>query len=296
MASPIDAFVSGQYLAFWAQPNVDGLNFPRYISQAGQTLIDTGTGSIPSFLGATQQGFTLSTIMHGERVRGDFLGQSTVDIIYQGADIYLQWNSISFRPGSVQTMWPWGLLGNVGTLGRLGSVTGGTLFLAAAPLTTATGTPLIGQVVINALTARNAILAENLEQSLLFDNRLRTIPVRMRLLPFLSMTYQITNTSQYFTGTSIQPIPISTGFTGSNQTSAFMGLPYEGLPATQQSMQAELTSAPGNLFDPTVGTGIAGSGANVTLITQGLQGQISGGTQSGNPYSNFPLYSWYTII
>src|SRR5579863_7087560 len=108
MSAPVDAFVSGAYLLYYAQPNVDGLNFPRYISQAGNTIIDTGSGNLPSWIGSSNSGFTLSTIMHAEPIRGDIFGKSTIDTIYQGADVYLQWNSISFRPGSVQTMWPWG--------------------------------------------------------------------------------------------------------------------------------------------------------------------------------------------
>ena len=179
--SPLDAFVSGAYYGFYTQPILNAGNSVIY-NAAG--LSPANVPGIPSWIGATERGFTLHSSMHAENVEGDLWGQSTVDLIYRGGNMVLEWTAIAFKAGTLLPFWPWGQIGSMGTIGRLGSVTGGSMVLVAAPGSTAAGTPAIGQVVINALSAPNSILHENHNVSMVFDSRLRRLPIRMRLLPF----------------------------------------------------------------------------------------------------------------
>jgi hypothetical protein len=142
------------------------------------------------------RGFTLTTTMVAEPVEGDIWGGSVVDLIYRGGNMFMSWESIAFKPGVLLPYWPWNILGSMGTIGRLGSVVGGQLVMQAAPLTPAAGTPQIGQVVINSLTAPNAILAENFGAELSFDSRLRRTPIRLRLLPYMDKVVVFNNISQ----------------------------------------------------------------------------------------------------
>lgn len=185
MSSPLDAFVAGTYYSFYTAPAVDSINSTIY-NAAG--LTPANANGIPAWIGATERGYTLSTSMVGELVEGDIWGGSVADIVYRGGNMTLEWTSVAFRAGSVVPYWPWGILGSMGTIGRLGSVVGGSIVMVAAPFTPAAGTPAIGQIVINALTAPNAILHENMQSPIFFDSRLRKMPIRLRLLPFFDRT------------------------------------------------------------------------------------------------------------
>lgn len=182
----------GQYYAFYTAPLVAGDNFNPPIYNAAGLAPANGMG-VPLWVGATRQGFSLRTIMSAERVEGDIWGGSVVDLVYRGGNMFLSWDAVAFRAGSVVPMWPWNILGSMGTIGRLGSVVGGSMVLVANPLTPAGGTPAIGQIVINSLTAPNAILAEDFDSELLFDSRLRRVPIRMRLLPYFDHLYTISS-------------------------------------------------------------------------------------------------------
>lgn len=159
----------------------DGVNPPIYNAAGLAPAIAAG---LPSWTGASQDGFVLRSIMSAEHVTGDIWGGSVVDLIYRGGNMLMEWTSVAFRAGSVVAMWPWGILGSMGTIGRLGSVVGGSVVMVANPLTPAAGTPAIGQIVINSLTAPNAVFAEDFDASIIFDSRLRRTKIRMRLLPY----------------------------------------------------------------------------------------------------------------
>lgn len=198
MGAPLDAFVAGQYYCFYTPPNTVAAgpqNNPTSYTTRGSTgaVISAGTVGVPSWIGATHRGFTLSTQMVGEPVEGDIWGGSVVDVVYRGGNCRVSWEAIAFKYGSIVPYWPWATLGTMGTVGRLGSVYGGNLVLVAAPGTTAADTPAIGQVHLQALTARNAILVPNNTFDLVFDSRLRKVPVALQLLPFYSDLITVTS-------------------------------------------------------------------------------------------------------
>jgi hypothetical protein len=181
MSAPLDAFVAGNYFGFYTAPFVDTLNSTVY-NAAG--LTPANAMGIPSWIGATNRGYTMHSQMDAEIVQGDIWGGSVADIVYRGGNMTLEWDSIAFKAGSVVPFWPWGILGSMGSIGRLGSVVGGSIVLVAAPGTPAAGTPAIGQIIINALTAPNAILHEQYAAQMIFDSRLRKLPIKLRLLPY----------------------------------------------------------------------------------------------------------------
>lgn len=198
MAVPLDAFVAGQYYGFYTPPNTlaagtfntPGLTpagGPSYFyadSSGGARSFPSVSSATPLWIGATARGFTLKSSMSAEPVEGDIWGGSVVDIIYRGGNMHIVWDAIAFRYGSLVPFWPWSTIGTMGTVGRLGSVYGGGLVLVAAPGTTAADFPAIGQVHLQSISAANAILQENNAFDLVFDSRLRRVPVALRLLPY----------------------------------------------------------------------------------------------------------------
>ncbi len=287
MAAPIDAFVAGQYFTFYAPPNVDTINYPRYVSTTtGGGALDSGVGSVPSWVGMSRTGFTLHTQSTAEVVEGDALGGSVIDLIYRGGNVFLSWDAISFRPGAIVPSWPWAMLGSVGTLGRLGSAVGGTLFMAAAPLTPASGNPTVGQLIINSLTARNAILAENFRMDWLFDTRLRRIPVQMRLLPFVLGSYAVQPTGAFesFTQTSPSLLTRSDGATNASaQVTRTVGRPPAG-------------QGQDNGFGPLPATGAIASNLTTNPSLFSLDTNISTTTTGIQNFNSFPYFAWYVLI
>lgn len=190
MGAPLDAFVAGQYYCFYTQPVVSGFgsSTPTY-TEIGVTV--QPMAGVPAWVGASSRGFTLTSTMVAELVEGDIWGGSVADIVYRGGNMFLQWDAIAFAYASLAPFWPWATLGTIGVVGRLGSVLGGSVVLVAAPGTTASNTPAIGQASLLALTAPNAILAEGQNMDLVFDSRLRRVPVRLRLLPFYSQSANV---------------------------------------------------------------------------------------------------------
>lgn len=229
MASVLDSFVAGAYFSFYTVPvaAVDAYNSPVYNQNTSPavTVATANAQGIPSWLGASERGFSLRTSLKAEQVEGDLWGGSVVDIIYRGADVMLQFTSIAFRPSVVSAVWPWSVLGSMGTIGRLGSVIGGSLVMTAAPLTPAAGNPVIGQVVINSLTAANAIFEGTSE--LIFDSRLRKVPINLRLLPFYDRT-----------------IVYSPSQLGANSTNAIAGIGAGGLGIVAQVVPPAVVGQP----------------------------------------------------
>lgn len=181
MSAPLDSWVAGTYYSFYTAPFVDTQNATVY-NAAG--LSPANAMGIPMWTGATQSGYTLHSTMEAEHVIGDIWGNSIADVVYRGGNMILEYTAVAFKAATVCQFWPWGILGSMGTIGRLGSVVGGSMVLVAAPNTPAAGTPAIGQIVINALTAPNAILHEQYNAQMGFDSRLRKLPIRLRLLPY----------------------------------------------------------------------------------------------------------------
>lgn len=152
-----------------------------------------------SDVGITKEGYELELDTEIDEISDtDAWGGSVIDGIWRGGNCFLQFNSEEYKTGSLQAFWPYGGGGGasgVGVLGILFDATQSTLLpigsLASAiskamVLTVQAGTPAVNNV--NTLTATQALLAKNYNGKLLFNSKLREVPVRLRCYPYTSST------------------------------------------------------------------------------------------------------------
>lgn len=136
-------------------------------------------------VGVTRQGFELQMMLRQEVIaETDAYGESTIDYIYRGGDAFVQWNSRSYIPGSTAPFWPWGG-GTLGVMANASNPIAGLASAVAQPLvlTALANTPAKTAGAPNTLTGSLSILAPNFDGRLLFDSRLRDVPIRHQLLP-----------------------------------------------------------------------------------------------------------------
>lgn len=129
--------------------------------------------------GFIEDGFDVEFSADGkDLITGDNLGGSVQDGVYRGGQCFVSFTMMEYDKAEVRAMlWPYGVLGEVGQVGRLD-----TNLAAALVLTNIAGTPAFGNPT--SFTANKAILAENFPVRLLFASRARRMPIRLRLLPF----------------------------------------------------------------------------------------------------------------
>lgn len=129
-------------------------------------------------VGITQGGFELQQESRGEDIaESDVYGRTIIDSVYQGGNVYLQFESLAYKAGSISPFWPWSTLGRLGIIGRLASDVAVAMVLTATAGTPAAAAPAT-------LTGSKSILSANYNGRLLFHSRLRTVPVRLQLLPY----------------------------------------------------------------------------------------------------------------
>lgn len=139
-------------------------------------------------VGMTRQGYELQQTLKQEAVdETDAYGLSTIDYIYRGGDCFVQYECREYKAGSYGPFWPFG----GGTLGVL-STSGAPVGILASSvaqsfvLTSTANTPAAAAPA--SLTAAGAILAPNFDGRLLYDSRLRAVPVRLQCLPTIVST------------------------------------------------------------------------------------------------------------
>lgn len=131
--------------------------------------------------GITREGYTLDQGVKAEVIdETDAFGGSAIDYVYRGGDVFLSFISKAYKAGSLTPFWPWGALGVLLTtaapLGRLASAVASSNVLTAVAGTPAAAAPAT-------LTATLSILAPNNSASLLFNSKVREVPVRLQCLP-----------------------------------------------------------------------------------------------------------------
>lgn len=143
--------------------------------------------------GMTRQGYELEVQPKEEVINeSDLYGLSTIDWIERGADWFLQFESKEYKAGSLAAfLQRWGGAANMGVistpalpLGRLASASAQPMVLTATAGTPAAATPA-------SLTASLAQLAPGYNPKILFDSRLRHVPIRLQLLPYPSSSNTI---------------------------------------------------------------------------------------------------------
>lgn len=140
-----------------------------------------------SSLGITQDGFEVQWVNHADLIRGDNLGESIQDGVWRGGDCYIECMCEEFDAAALygahgnapSAMWPGSTnFGRHGQVGRLLSGMAGMLTLTrTSALTTASPTTI---------TAAKAILANGHVVRSKWATRLRTVPLRFLLLPYIS--------------------------------------------------------------------------------------------------------------
>lgn len=122
----------------------------------------------------------------------DAYGRSTIGAIYQGADWFAQWTFLEYKAAVKSALWPFhATFGNMGTIGReyTDTLAQALVFTVVAGTAAATAGP-------STITASKACLAPNFNPRILYGPKLRTIPCRMQLFPFVSASNNV-----YFTET-----------------------------------------------------------------------------------------------
>ena len=128
-------------------------------------------------IGITEQGFTLSLTPHAERIaESDAYGQTLIELIFRGCDVGLILDSLEYKTASIASIWPWGSLGTMGVIGRLGSALAQSVILTAAAGTPAASTPATA-------TFGRSLLSPGFNVNLLFNSKLRKVPIRYDVLP-----------------------------------------------------------------------------------------------------------------
>lgn len=165
--------------------------------------------------GIQNDGFRLRQEVHYEPIaESDHYGQSILDLIYRGGDVYVEFLAKVYGAvtsvSAVSAFWPWGAgLGIMQTfqansngasplpIGRLAYDLNHPLVLDAILGTPAY--PSSGAGVPGSLTCSRTALAPNFRGELLFNSRLRQVPVSLISLPTESTATNITTTRWFST-------------------------------------------------------------------------------------------------
>jgi hypothetical protein len=141
-------------------------------------------------LGITRNGFELQQESKGEAIEEtDAFGQSIIDFIYRGGNVYIMFDCKIWKEGTLTPFWPWG--------GDLGLAGFGVMYNAGNPIsrraqdaasallmTVTANTPAAGgDATITTLTASKAILPPGSSMKLLFSSKTREVPQRLLCLP-----------------------------------------------------------------------------------------------------------------
>ena len=136
--------------------------------------------------GMTRQGHELEFTLKQETINeSDLYGLTTIDAVLRGGDCFYQAEFREYKAGSL-ACFTTPFTGSVGSIfsaakpiGRLASSEALALVLTSVANTPAAATPAT-------LTASQALLAEGYPVKLLYDSRLRPVPIRMQLYPTVS--------------------------------------------------------------------------------------------------------------
>jgi hypothetical protein len=128
-------------------------------------------------MGITDEGYTLQWETKVQAIeKSDVYGEMMIDGVYRGSNWFFQTEFIEYKSGPVSAAFPWGAFGVQGVIGRLMSDVAASMILTDTDSTPAATFPAT-------LTATKTILAPGSSPSAQFNSRLRTMPVRLVMLP-----------------------------------------------------------------------------------------------------------------
>lgn len=173
----LDAFVAGRYLGTYNAVDV----------------------------GSTDEGYEIQQESAWENITpSDAWGDSIVDGVYRGGNVHIQFLSKAFKAGSTTPFWPWETIGVMQTYGGAAVTPIGRLASAVAQAMALTNVPgtaynTTGALVIATLTATKSILAAGFSANILFNSKLRKVPVRLMCLPTEATVSSATKTTWFVT-------------------------------------------------------------------------------------------------
>ncbi len=137
------------------------------------------TGTLNSVaLGITDDGYTLQIEPKQQNIeKSDVFGDAMIDSVFRGTNFFLQTEFMETKAGPLAAAYPWAALGVQGIVGRLASNVATPLVLTSTVGTPAVATPAT-------FTASLTILAPGSNPEFQYNSRLRTLPVRLVLLPY----------------------------------------------------------------------------------------------------------------
>ena len=135
-------------------------------------------------VGITENGYDLEQTSSADMVGNtDAYGDTVVDWVYRGGNVFLSFESKEYLAGAMAAFWPWGAKGQLtDTATPVGRMAWDTA--AAMVLTAVANTPAAANGEAT-LTGSKAILAPNYPARLLFNTKVRNVPVRLQLLPYV---------------------------------------------------------------------------------------------------------------
>lgn len=132
---------------------------------------------------------------HYEQIQGDAMGDTTVDMIYQGSSAYFNLVMLQANAAGIAAIWPYGTQGVIQTtaagpanIGRLH--TDGTPIGKALALTPVANTPAAG--IIASIGAACTTLAPGFEVQQRLGPTLRKVPLRLICFPSSGQLFTIT--------------------------------------------------------------------------------------------------------
>ncbi len=141
-----------------------------------------------SSVGIASRGYDLDFMFKSEAVdETDLYGASTIDLVLRGADVHIATELIEWLSGSKAMLWSLG----GGALGKIYSAAVPAGMFAydlakALVLTATTNTTAAASGGPATLTASKTWPAQSFNPRVLFDSRLRRLPIRLLCIPYAS--------------------------------------------------------------------------------------------------------------
>jgi hypothetical protein len=147
-------------------------------------------------MGMTDSGYVWEIVDQGEVVRAEELGESELDLIFRGAEVYVEVTVQEWSAAAMTAViWPWqttfGHLGTTGT-GNIGFMAVRNSFAKTLVLTAVSGSPADTDGP-STITFHRVICTEETAKRINLDNKKRLVPIRFKV--FL---YDDTLTKEWF--------------------------------------------------------------------------------------------------
>ena len=124
------------------------------------------------------EGIRLRHTWGAEDITGDAHGDSVIEQVYRGGNLFIQVESLERTVNSINAFWPYAALGRMGVIGRLGTAIAKEFKMTAIAGTTASSAPSP-----SILTFPSVLIEQGSANELLYASRLRRVPLLLRVFP-----------------------------------------------------------------------------------------------------------------